>query len=131
SIAHRVAGADNPAGNRARVRSGVRSTGVEQHCCDRSLSKLPLSCRPRPSGRDDPVIEQYAATALAKLDGAADGAVPFGGELRGLADERLIEVAVAGNLVEQADLGEGLRPIRLTIALRPNRERTQRLLHLL
>src|SRR5689334_2999831 len=98
------------------------------------IGSLPLTSDPRGagrSGRNDPVLEQYAAAALAQLDRPTHRTVALGGQPGGLADKGIIEDAIARNLEEQPDLGEGLRPIRLTITLRPNRHCAQRLLHFL
>src|SRR2546423_44744 len=75
---------------------------------------------PDPSGRHDAVVEQNAAAPRAELDRAANRAIALGGEVRGLADEGIIERTLAGNLVDQTNFGEGLGPIFLPVALRPD-----------
>src|SRR2546423_11181565 len=75
---------------------------------------------PDPSGRHDVVVEQNATAPRAELDRAADRAIALGGEVRRLADEGIVERTVAGNLVDQTNFGEGLGPIFLPVALRPN-----------
>jgi len=71
------------------------------------------------------------AAALAQLDGAAYRAVALGREPGRLANQRLIEWGLAGDLVKEPDLREGLGPIWLPITLGLNRQAGQRLLHLL
>src|SRR5207244_851435 len=100
--------------------AGRRLAGSHRGGPGRDARREPGAALGRFAELDDPVVEEDAATALAELDGAADRAVALGGEVRGLADKRFLELASARNLVDQSDLGECLRPIFLTVALRAN-----------